>query len=247
MTNFNTPAFSLHSRLEEFNQFQHFCLDYQHGIRSLSGNEHQDFEPRFATTFIYAFFVFNDVYKIDWEISLKKPDDEPTEWRNLSQQEMFWNLAHFRFQNQPTSIHSYTSRLVKYCNGLGVSNPLTELKKIESSRNEYLTDKIANQYKDRQGKGNEISMQSISDFQDSFDLLYKNGNQGAAREVSDGLTHINNVLYFVYLVRCSVFHGRKQLTVATLAPEQDIRLAIYAATIMAMNQVVIDHVNGRIP
>ena len=121
MREIQTPAFSLFSRLEEFEQFQEFCFSYQHGIKHIQHDiplysqiGECDYQSRRATTFIYTFFVFNDIYKIDWATSLKKPDDEPTEWLDLSQQKMFWNLVHFCFQNQPMIVYPYTRRLVEY-------------------------------------------------------------------------------------------------------------------------------------
>jgi hypothetical protein len=244
----SAPAFSLRSRIEEFEQFQDFCLSYEHGIRykhrdtsPYSGEGEKDYQPRRATTFIYAFFVFNDIYKINWAESLKNPDDEPSEWKEgLSQQEMFWAMTAFCFSDTPNDVRPFTTRLFKYCKKLGVHNPSSELKKISEADNTYLTDKLTNQYDARQKKAQEISLRSIGDFLISFDALYQNGASEQKTPLQNGLTHINNVLYFIYLVRCSVFHGRKQLTVASLGRDQDVRLAIYAATIMAMNQVVIE-------
>lgn len=247
-------AFSLRDRIEEFKQFQMFGLAYQHGIkfqrppRTLyTSHATGTYFPRRATTFIYAYFVFNAMYVIDWASSMAQHESEPVEWRvRLSEQEKIWGMAKFCLAENYTDPFSFTNKLVKYCTTFGVDDPIGELAKITERRNEYLTAKLDNQYRARRGNGDEISLRSINDFRNSFGALYKNGQSAASVPLENALVHINNVLYFVYLVRCSVFHGRKQLTIPEIREDQDVRLAIYAAVLMAMCQGVIERAEQEI-
>lgn len=243
-----TASLSLRNRMQDLRDLQKFCLTYEHGIHLVSstGSLYQgsqtQYTSRRASTFIYTFFVFNNLYSIDWQVSLANPDKEPSE-AGGSQQEQFWKMVAVCYQNTTlNTVIQYSRHLVNFCERFGFSNPVSKLKGIRAERNSELEAKLQDQYTKRQqpNKGKELTMQSIADFKESFKVLYQY-RQSTAISLSDHQLHLNNVLYFIYCVRCNVFHGDKGVAVAHIQRSQDERLLIYSAALLATNQLILDH------
>jgi hypothetical protein len=243
-----TASLSLRNRMQDLRDLQKFCLTYEHAIQyvdtpgSLYRVQRANYTSRRASTFIYTFFVFNNLYSIDWQTSLTSPDKEPDE-ADGSNQEQFWKMIAVCYQNTAFNAPShYSQHLVDFCERFGFSNPLSKLKGIRSEQNTELENKLQKQYTERQkpGKGKELTMQSIANFKESFKALYRYG-KGTAVSLVDHQLHLNNVLYFIYCVRCNVFHGDKGVAVAHIQRSQDERLLIYSAALLAANQLILDH------
>lgn len=243
-----TAPLSLYSRMQDLRDLQEFCLTYEHAIRYVdrSSSLYKDrskYEIRRASTFIYTFFVFNNLYSIDWQLSLADPDNEPKEFDKVPQQEQFWKMMAVCYQNRELDAPlQYSRHLVRFCRRFGFNNPLLPLDGIRSEQNSDLEDKLQKQYRERQKphNGQELTMQSIADFKESFRVLYRYGRESTISP-SEHQLHLNNVLYFVYCVRCNVFHGQKGVAVAHIGDAQEERLLIYSAALLAANQLILDH------
>lgn len=243
-----TAPFSLRSRIQDLRGLQEFCLTYEHAIRYvdrpglLYQERQRNYISRPATTFIYTFFVFNNLYSIDWEASLANPDKEPSEAKGW-QHEQFWKMMAVCYQHPKFNAPSkYSRHLVKFCGRFGFSEPLSTLEGIRSEQNSKLETKLKDQYEKRQKpkKGKELTMQSIADFKESFKVLYQYEKESTISR-SEHQLHLNNVLYFIYCVRCNVFHGQKGVAVAHIGDAQEERLLIYSAALLAANQLILDH------
>lgn len=249
-----TSSLSLKSRIRDFKDLQKFCLTYEHAIREVAGSialyqgGAHEAEPisRRASTFVYSFFVFNNMYSIDWEKSLEHPDCETVDAAcGLSQQEQFWKMVDVCYQSDARDAAvCYSKYLREYLQRFGIHNLRRQLRGIDSDQNHELEKKLRNQYDERRRKDrHEITMQSIEDFRQSFMALYSYEALEHKAAVPEGehQNHLNNVLYFVYVVRCNVFHGRKLVAVRYITRSQDIRLLLYSAALLATNQIVLEH------
>lgn len=249
-----TASMSLKSRINDVRDLHRFCLTYEHGIRS-AGVPYQkrqdagEFISRRASTFVYAFFVFNQLYSINWVESLAHPDREPAEHERTSQQRQFWLMMETCYQSECMDAPAlFSSYLRQYCRHFGINKPHEKLKAIRSEDNIDLETKLKNQYDERQNHGKELTMQSVADFKQSFRLLFRYGEKQSDIRLSieEHQKYLNNVLYFVYCVRCNVFHGRKNVAVAYIHRSQDIRLLIYSALLLAASQVVLENAHLEI-
>ncbi|MBZ0315265.1 MAG: hypothetical protein K8L91_02520 [Anaerolineae bacterium] len=245
-----SSGYSLASQIKLFNELQKFCLSYEHGIRPTGRGNHlyqdssdQPYSGRPASTFIYAFFVFSSIYNINWQTSLQNPTQDPEVYQQgqLSEQGRFWSLVDVCYQNNPHATQNYAEYLRNYCDKLGVNDPPRNLKGIVSAKNADLEKKLADQYKARNKNGAELSMQSIEDLRLSFRALYRYNPKTSVGTPYVYQKHLNNVLYFVYAVRNNVFHGKKGVAVAHIARSQENRLLVYAAILLAANQLMLDH------
>jgi hypothetical protein len=243
-------SLNLKSRIEFLIELQEFCLNYDHAVRRVPyGNYLYKYTgeqrlPRRASTFIYAFFVFNSLYSINWKKSLQTLDiedfdvnDDPAE--RLTEQYRFWKMIDVCYSATGDATPSkYSDNLRRFSERLGVNKPLHKLRGIRGT--DALDVNLSAQFNARKNRGAEISLQSVTDFIDSFKALWQHGKQ-VSLERNLHKTYVNNVLYFVYLVRCNVFHGRKGVAVASLEQSQDKRLLIYSAALLASNQLILDH------
>lgn len=245
-------GFSLISQIRLFSELQKFCLNYEHGIRLAKTKDRlyqdaneQSHYNRPASTFIYAFFVFNSIYNIDWYTSLQKPSHDVKDYEKVrpkpSEQEKFWNLVMISYQSNPIITGDYAQYLRAYCKVFGVNNPVRKIGDISSRNNQDLEKRLADQYKTRLSKGSELTMMSIADFIKSFQTLYQYNSESASETPETYQKHLNNILYFVYLVRNNVFHGKKGIAVAHIGPSQEKRLLVYAAVLLAVNQLILDY------
>lgn len=245
-----TSVLTLRGIIQDFKDLQEFCLTYEHAIyevpksRPLYQTRLEAEEPvsRRASTFVYSFFVFNNLYSIDWHESVQHPDNEPEEAQG-NQQEQFWKMADDCYKSNPiAAAESYSHNLRRYLQRFGIEKPMQKLKDIRRDENTDLENELKHQYDVRQRSGKETTMQSISDFRQSFKALYEYAGGGSgAISPENHQTHLNNVLYFVYKIRCSVFHSRKRIAVREVTRSQDIRLLIYSAALLATNQMVLNY------
>lgn len=198
-------------------------LDLEHGIRESGGRTPwQEFNP---TRFVYAFFTFNSVYAWDWSRSF--PANEPLEWepmikadgssRRKSETEQFSGLVdYYHTALGADAATVFAASLNRIINLLGISDPEDKLTRI----NVINETKDARKYRKR--------------FLDNFETIRQ--PEASSGDPKKALTE---VLWFIYLVRCNIFHGRKK-TIEMEDDEQQARLLIYAAILIATNGMLFE-------
>lgn len=207
------------AKLREFVNGQHllhkFTLQNEHGVRRVNGDySWKKFQP---TDFIYAFFVFNSIYSVDWETSVKK--GAVIEWNiqsnnekdNLTESQKISRLVGFCFDCLDINAAYYYHDKLVNCLDENI-NPLEELK--------HITDDF---------RTRDLS----KTFQKCFADVYNQANQSKGNKKKA----LNSILYFIYLVRCNIFHGTKT-TIEMLDGGQQNRLRIYTAILFASNDLL---------
>lgn len=236
----------LHAKISELRALHEFCTTYQHYImpRSVKPLVHdpqsrpRDFK---ASAFVYAFFTFNALYSVDWEESQRKPYMEPVAASGF-QQERFCKMVAFCYKNHHDAATVYTTRLKEYCMLLGVRDPIQALAPMRAMSRQSMESKLAKQFKERQGKSDEIAINSIEEFKQAFQSVYSWQSDALENSLEDHRIAINGLLYFVYLVRNNTFHGSKDVT--QLNRQQEQRLLVYAAILMAVNELLLETVTA---
>ena len=235
-----------------------FCVKYEHVILRPSSTLYrrgtlQSYKP---AAFVHAFFVFNNAYSIDWQAALANPEIEPPDYHGQQsrEHEQFWKMIEFCYERHPDPASVFAESLRSTLKRLSIRNPIEELQRINRAANSELERTLDNQYQRRQSQGKEISIRSIDDFRDSFQFIYEHTvrrdkkSPVQSRQPLPGFDeqiHINNLLYFVYKVRCNIFHGDKDIVGLSQSPTGQAlenRLLIYAAILIAAVNLVLETV-----
>lgn len=229
----------LYDKIRELETLHRFCAMYQHGVARLPRRLYEPqagYVEHEASSFVYAFFTFNAFYSVDWEASLQQLREEPVDATG-SEQERFWRMATFCYDNNPEAPKVYSRALRHYCKLFGVDSPEREIDRLSPTPNKRLETKLYNQYVHRQTQGNEINIQSIEGFKAAFRTVNARPSGPRGARLEDHRIAVNGVLYFVYLVRNNIFHGRKDIT--DMGPNRKQRLLVYAAILMAANDLLL--------
>ena len=217
---------SLREQITELYNLHLACINQDHGVLRTGDR----WRPYIPTKFIYAFFTFDSIYSFSWEESLKY--DIPIEWdlyekygdeekRAATDSKKIRKLVNFCIHRLGIDgLASFSHNLKKY---LPETDHITVLNNIVPDRK---TDKM------------------VSTFQNKFKYIY-NGEFNDTPDINKAKRKaIESILYFVYLVRNNIFHGTK--TIHHMDIEQQQRIQIYTAIIIAANELFFDAIETDI-
>jgi hypothetical protein len=180
-----------------------FAKNYNHGVQSMG--KWDLFEP---TRFVYAFFAFNMIYSIDWELSIEKGKILKCEKNNFAKNQFEFLIEFINSQNKTL----FEIALEK----------LDAKRELYSIMSEMNFDKNSDK-KNHRNTGNKIA----KDFLIASEKFSNN-------ETLDKDDHFD-LLQMSYAVRNNLFHGEKK---AHQMKEQGHRnrLFHYANIILATNE-----------
>lgn len=174
-------------------------------------------QPYVPTHFIYAFFAYNSLYNIDWEYSLSRRKPY-THNRNTKEWEKRDAYIDFCCENE-NFLRLYKDFFVRYVTARhSAGKIIDELEKIRLDR--------------RYSNGNIRFQDDILSFQTACRDCLIDGKFDKRIVVE--------VEKFVYLIRCNLFHGAKTFDDLN-NPSQQVRLDIYSAFVVAINQMVFSY------
>ncbi len=202
----------LYERLYINRGIHEMCATLEHAIK-----EANIWKPYIPTHFIYAFFTFNNLYSIDWENSLR--DDDYSVFSNEEYTESFMINKYISFCCQDRKFLSiYNKFFIKYVVGNNtIDEILNELQYIEIDKNP---------------NGGIKSKEQIDKFITSCSNCLKG--------IKFNKYNISNIIFFIYKIRCNLFHGTKDIN-KLKDPRQQRRLNIYTSIIIAMNQMAFSY------
>ena len=190
----------------------------QHGINT----ENKGWIDYFPSQFVYSFFTFNTLYNINWRESLRYG---------------IWQSYIKTQEPNSKSCRIYEETKQKYYTNvcLGKNNEFAEFfrplffKIVYHGYSPELIRTVLKGVKIDQSDNGRIDENKKTSFIMQFEELY----------LPTGFTQeaIYNVIHFLYLVRCNLFHGTKDWKeIQNLS--QQIRFRIYANIMTAINQMV---------
>lgn len=194
------------------------CVKLEHAARE-SKHPSPEWELFPPSRFIYAYFTFNSIYSLNWEKSLK--EKRATKWYRgeLYESEQFEKLVNFYY----STLNAKTARILQKSLQenllfLGIQDAEEQLKKIsaknETKKTKHLRENFPSNFK-------ALIQQPVS-LDGHKDILF-------------------GVLSFIYAVRNNIFHGSKSKIQMDNA-EQQIRLSIYTAILIATNSLLFEAV-----
>ena len=191
-------------QLDELFKLHYVAKQWDHGIRERNqGSGWRAFAP---SKFVYAYFVFNSLYSIDWESSVRNETLTDLNRGDSEEFDKIQAMANF------VGINRFNLSLPEYIKGhLDMS--------VEEATEELRNAEIANHFKA------------------TFNKVM--GGQDVSNSVE-------SMLRFVYRVRNNVFHGTKRI-LHMEENGQSNRLKIYAAILLAVNELLFDAVAERFP
>lgn len=207
---------SLHDKLEELHKLHLACVELDHGI--YQRNKWILFEQ---TKFIYAYFTFTSIYSINWDSSFSK--QELVEWGLINEEDKIDELVMFCFGNLGHKGMDDFYHIMKNLIPTGINHPLKEMEDI-------MTDLSASS--------------KIKDFQRDFKFIYSQEYVNV-KKLSKKRNVLKDVLYFIYLIRNSIFHGTKTVT-HMLNIGQQRRLSIYTAVLISVNELLFKVAENRL-
>jgi hypothetical protein len=202
-------------------------LELEHAVRQGHEGAWQAFSP---SRFVYAFFTFNSIYSWDWAKSFRENqvlawdpiiDAKSNKTRPMREYERFGTLLDFYYATLDTDTSALVATQVnEMLNLFGISDPQAKLGQITTTNE----DDRMKQYRLR--------------FPQAFATTCE-------PEVATDKHHeaLSDALNFVYRVRCNIFHGTKT-TIHMRDPEQQSRLLIYTAVLIATNSLLFE-IAGR--
>lgn len=202
-------AIQLDQQLFYLKNLQKQVATVEHAV-SYDGAEWFSYAP---TQFMYAYVAFNAVYSIDWNNSLQTGELSLFP-KASSESDKFNKYLEFCFQDCDF-VASFAHFFFNYITApIGSNNILSELKRIQPDVNRVL----ANVY------GHD------------FIMKFKNTCDDCISGRHFTVENIKTIVYFIYKIRCNVFHGVKGLDELN-DERQQVRMRIYSAIILAVNQM----------
>lgn len=205
---------SISQQLNDLYNLHQACQKLQHGVREGSG----DWGLFWPSYFIYSYFTFNSIYTTDWSKSIT--ENALSEWstyidgeereNSVGDAKRIRGLINFAYDvldiEAPGLYMLYLRERVRE-----IINPEAELLKINPDR---------------------YTSNLINGFREKFSLVLND----RSLTISNHRKSVQDLLYFVHLVRCNVFHGRKT-TLQMMDSGQQTRLRIYAAIMESANEL----------
>jgi len=227
---------SLYEQLNDLFKIHLAARELEHGIRD---DRWRLFEP---SKFVYAFFAFNSFYSINWEDTEKhqklvkwdigsEPNniDEPIKTESQKIRELRKYIYYSYVRNDKDKIEQKKGKeeiaalfICKLKDYLDDS--------IDSAKESVLsivTDNVINMDKKNR---------FIRDFKNLADTKL------TGKEFNDAL---DNVLYFIFLVRNNIFHGSKTV-VDMMEQEQKKRFEIYTAILLTINELLFNSIEKNL-
>lgn len=219
---------SFYEQINDLYKIHLAARELEHGIRD---NRWRLFEP---SKFVYAFFAFNSFYSVNWGDTEKQ--------RTLVKWEIGSELNNV---DEPIKTESQKIReLRKYIYYSYVRNDKDKIEQKKGKEEiavlfigklkDYLNDSIEDAKESILSivTDNVINIDKKNRFIRDFNNLADAKLTG--KEFNDAL---DNVLYYVFLVRNNIFHGSKTV-VEMMEYEQKKRFEIYTAILLAINELL---------
>lgn len=204
----------------------------RHGIyvKKTSTNR-KGWEVYYPTHFIYAFFVFNTLYSIDWEQSFEAGDITKVPKREVIDYE---GKKHMVEERETTKQQKYLDFCTKDDRFVQLYKRFFIKMILGKQNNDDIHESLSHiSPKVIKGKA-KANKEYIKKFTDIIDELVFEGKIDRKR--------IDKMLDFVYKVRCNVFHGSKTVEDMQEFWQQE-RLDIYASIVIALNQMVFSYLD----
>lgn len=200
---------NINDELDNLHDLHVLCKEWQFGIKQ-SGGKFKIYSP---STFIHTFFAFNSIYSNKWVESFDK------------QTVGHWDTR----EGQIKPINSLVDFCYDTLGQIAANFFLDEL-------NRYINQNILNDPTSLLDNARRISIPSpYNTFEEAHGALMQAFSKlHLPQEFTHG--HHKELVKFVYLVRCNIFHGRKRFP-QLLEPNQEERLKIYTGILLATNEV----------
>lgn len=177
---------------------------------------YKEYKPYYPSYFLYAFFLFNSIYNIDWEKTFAKNDGylyEPKDSeRNKIRHLINFCLSDIEFVESKNYREVFLGKLKHYAYD-ELLNGIREDMKPNGNFYSKKEKKSINKF-----KANIRKLITDQEFEEK--LLFK-------------------IVEFVYLVRCNIVHGIKSIQELN-SDDQRNRLFFYKDILMAVNKMVLD-------
>lgn len=216
-------------KLDELFRIHSTCVEMDHGVRLNNSR----WIPFTASRFVYGFFVFNSIYSVNWDETLKNAPSQGivTEHDMVRERDKITSFAqvcarrclpcdveYFR-RRASTYVHSWTDRDMRQALAM-LENGITQDPRTCAYRGPFLR---------------------------AFRRLIEAPEGIQADSMGDTL---RDLLLFIYMVRNNTFHGSKTLD-ELMSSEQTLRLSTYAAILCAIHdlffRILQRHTNWRPP
>ena len=191
-----------------------------HAVRK--GNQ-ELVEPFIPTHFIYEFFIFNTIYSINWQNSLKYGNISNLWGDELDKQKKYLD---FIFNNEEF-VKSYDSKFKKIFFKIDVN----EIKYVKE-RVRLDKDHFPKHIKDR---GSLKDNNELDNFKKAVDSILDD-KQLINKE------NIQSIITLIYRVRCNIFHGVKSIDELNREIERK-KLKFYTNILIAVNQMVFSYLD----
>lgn len=207
--------------LDEMYRLYDFNNNNTHGIRASMAPNWKIFE---SSHFIYSYFLFNSIYSIDWQKTLKEEKIIDWSWyykkTGNGKDEKEKISAYIDFLHEQIGSNFFNLFQIFLKNNLKVDNPLEELEGIICN----------NIYESKKKK-----------FIENFKLVYNEENVNKVKTIEE-------LAKFVYLIRNNIFHGSKS-AIEQMERKQRNRIKIYSSILNTLNHLLfyvgINHLKWR--
>lgn len=212
----------------------HECTKkYIHSVKYIEDNRPYKNEPFEPSMFIYAYFAFNSFTNVDW-FKTKNKD--------------FSYIEYFEEENEKTK----AKKLFHFLSSCQSSKALADL--FKSSYQNYIEKYLENhktpqEYLDwTEDMVNDIQPESYGGTSLDYDTNIKPFKTVLLRLLEPGskftAADFNILLDLIYVVRCNLFHGSKNLAFDGTSNTQMERFVLYAAILTSINELLFFRLDG---
>ena len=216
---------------------------YKHAIQEVD----EKWELFIPTHFVYEFFIFNTLYSIDWEQSLNNaegiienlvvkevlPDGKRKYYGEEEKQKLYLDFIF----NDGSFIKLYNDNFRK----------LFFLNRQKENIKGILERITPDRYQVK--KNNNIEEKSISQIKSDRGNVSKKVCDGFNKAIKDIINnkpitkeYLNDIITFIYKVRCNIFHGVKCFEELNSGFERE-KLAFYSNILIAVNQMLFSYLD----